>query len=75
MLNVYNKAKTIKEIRNCFPSLAYSDLVYLDNAASSQTVDSAIKQLVENFKAGNMQDSLTATKYSNIKRMQEVHLE
>lgn len=43
MLNVYNKTKAIKEIRNCFPSLAYSDLVYLDNAASSQTVDSAIK--------------------------------
>jgi len=43
MLKVYSKAKSIKEIRNCFPSLAYTDLTYLDNAASTQTVDSAIK--------------------------------
>ena len=43
MLRVYPKAKRIKEIRNCFPSIAYTDLVYLDNAASSQTVDTAIK--------------------------------
>tara|TARA_B110000977_G_scaffold201601_1_gene297164 strand:+ start:4819 stop:6039 length:1221 start_codon:yes stop_codon:yes gene_type:complete len=43
MLRSYPKAKRIKEIRNCFPSLAYSELVYLDNAASSQTVDTAIK--------------------------------
>lgn len=43
MLRSYPKAKRIKEIRNCFPSLAYSDLVYLDSAASSQTVDTAIK--------------------------------
>ena len=43
MLKNYKKAKDIKQIRNCFPSLAYSDLTYLDNAASSQTVDSSIK--------------------------------
>ena len=43
MLKIYKKAKDIKQIRNCFPSLAYSDLTYLDNAASSQTVDSSIK--------------------------------
>ena len=43
MLKIYPKAKQINEIRNCFPSLAYSELAYLDNAASSQTVDSAIK--------------------------------
>jgi len=43
MLRAYSKAKRIKEIRNCFPSLAYTDLVYLDNAASTQTVDTAIK--------------------------------
>jgi len=43
MLRVYPKAKQINEIRNCFPSLAYTELAYLDNAASSQTVDSAIK--------------------------------
>ena len=43
MLRSYPKAKRIKEIRNCFPSLAYSELVYLDNAASSQTVDTSIK--------------------------------
>lgn len=43
MLRVYPKAKSIKEIRNCFPSLAYSELAYLDNAASTQTVDSSIK--------------------------------
>ncbi len=43
MLRVYPKAKRIKEIRNCFPSIAYTELVYLDNAASSQTVDTAIK--------------------------------
>jgi cysteine desulfurase / selenocysteine lyase len=43
MLKVYPKAKQINEVRNCFPSLAYTELAYLDNAASSQTVDSAIK--------------------------------
>lgn len=43
MLKIYPKAKQINDIRNCFPSLAYSELAYLDNAASSQTVDSAIK--------------------------------
>jgi len=43
MLNVYPKAKQIKEVRNCFPSLAYTELAYLDNAASSQTVDTSIK--------------------------------
>jgi cysteine desulfurase/selenocysteine lyase len=43
MLRAYPKAKSIKEIRNCFPSLAYSELAYLDNAASTQTVDSSIK--------------------------------
>ena len=43
MLKSYKKAKDIKQIRNCFPSLAYSNLTYLDNAASSQTVDSSIK--------------------------------
>jgi len=43
MLRVYPKAKDIKMIRNCFPSLAYSDINYLDNAATTQTVDTAIK--------------------------------
>lgn len=43
MLRVYPKAKDIKMIRNCFPSLAYADLNYLDNAATTQTVDTAIK--------------------------------
>ena len=43
MLKAYKKAKSIKQIRACFPALAYSDLSYLDNAASTQTVDSSIK--------------------------------
>jgi cysteine desulfurase/selenocysteine lyase len=43
MLNVYPKAKQIKEVRNCFPSLAYTELAYFDNAASTQTVDTSIK--------------------------------
>ena len=43
MLKAYKKAKSIKQIRACFPALAYSDLTYLDNAASTQTVDSSIK--------------------------------
>ena len=43
MLKAYKKAKSIKQIRACFPALAYSDISYLDNAASTQTVDSSIK--------------------------------
>ena len=42
MLKAYKKAKSKKQIRACFPALAYSDLSYLDNAASTQTVDSSI---------------------------------
>ena len=68
MLNVYNKTKSIKQIRNCFPSLAYTDLVYLDTAASSQTVDSAIKAVSDyhyNYRAnvhrGDFDTSSTAS--------------
>ncbi len=68
MLRVYEKAKRIKEIRNCFPSLAYTDLVYLDNAASSQTVDTAIKAVSDyhyNYRAnvhrGDFKTSSIAT--------------
>ena len=43
MLKAYKKAKSTKQIRACFPVSAYSDLTYLDNAASTQTVDSSIK--------------------------------
>ena len=43
MLKVYNKAKNIAAIRSQFPSLNYSELYYLDSAATSQTVDTAIK--------------------------------
>lgn len=68
MLRVYEKAKRIKEIRNCFPSLAYSELIYLDSAASSQTVDTAIKAVSDyhyNYRAnvhrGDFRTSSIAT--------------
>ena len=68
MLKAYKKAKQIKEIRNCFPSLAYSELTYLDNAASTQTVDSSIKAVSDyhyNYRAnvhrGDFKTSQIAT--------------
>lgn len=43
MLRIYDKAKQIAEIRSQFPSLNYTKIHYLDNGASTQTVDTAIK--------------------------------
>lgn len=43
MLRVYPNAKQIAHIRSQFPSLNYSALHYLDNAATTQSVDVAIK--------------------------------
>ena len=68
MLKAYKKAKSIKQIRACFPALAYSDLTYLDNAASTQTVDSSIKAVSDyhyNYRAnvhrGDFKTSQIAT--------------
>jgi|TARA_B110000444_G_scaffold231229_1_gene239035 cysteine desulfurase/selenocysteine lyase len=49
MLKAYKKAKSIKQIRACFPALAYSDLTYLDNAASTQTVDTSVKAISDYY--------------------------
>ena len=77
MLRVYPKAKRIKEIRNCFPSIAYTDLVYLDNAASSQTVDTSIKAVSDyhyNYRAnvhrGDFKTSSIATDFYEKARKQ-----
>jgi nucleoside-diphosphate-sugar epimerase len=38
------------------------------------TIEDAIRELVEAFRAGKIPDSFTSPLYFNIKRMQEIHL-
>ena len=40
----------------------------------SNTIKNAIEDLVENFKAGNLPDSLNSAEYFNIKKMQELNI-
>lgn len=40
----------------------------------SKTIKNAVEDLVENFKAGNLPDSLTSPEYFNIKKMQELNV-
>jgi nucleoside-diphosphate-sugar epimerase len=40
-----------------------------------RTIDDAVRDLVAAFKKGLVPDSMNASRYYNIKRMQEVHLE
>jgi nucleoside-diphosphate-sugar epimerase len=40
----------------------------------SKTIKNAVEDLVENFKAGNLPNSLTSPEYFNIKKMQELNV-
>ena len=40
----------------------------------SKTIKNAVEDLVENFKAGNLPNSLTSSAYYNIKKMQELNI-
>ena len=68
MLRVYEKAKQIADIRSQFPSLNYAKIHYLDNAATSQTVDTAIKAVSDyhynyrsNIHRGEYASAMTAS--------------